>query len=291
MPALLARVLLLVNVTMLLSSPGGARPQAIVENVGLSGYVLSPDRAPVSGGTVVLRMGMALWAASIDPTGRFRVVPSRSGVHQLVVRVPGFAPFRLMVTVPGSRSLRLPVIRLSPGAYFRVRLVTADGQPILAPHVRQQPFDASGGPIADTPGDQVSDPGDGAVTIGPLARGAMALAVDMPFFAQTRLPNLNITDPTRNLDLGTVVIQQPGAVLNVDLVDGAGAPCRITTSASRTRVRDHRSSSVRPERIRRGAPRSTVWRRESIASRQQRWTGAMASGSWCRPSYRFPLIE
>ena len=34
---------------------------------------------------------------------------------------------------------------------------------------------------------------------------------------------MNIADPSRDLDGGTVVIQQPGAVLNVDVMDGAGA--------------------------------------------------------------------
>ncbi|HEV3061006.1 MAG TPA: carboxypeptidase regulatory-like domain-containing protein, partial [Vicinamibacterales bacterium] len=47
---------------------------------------------------------------------------------------------------------------------------------------------------------------------------------DMPSFARTNLPDVMIADPTRNLDRGTIVIQQPGAVLNVDVVDGAGAP-------------------------------------------------------------------
>ena len=225
MTALVACVLLLVNVAMLMSMATDARPQISVENPGVNGYVLTPDGAPVSGGTVIARLGMTSSTASIDPTGRFRVVPARSGVHQFVVSVPGFAPFRLMVTVPPSRSLRLPVIRLSAGALFRVRLVSAGGEPILAPQFHRRMFDARGGPIADVLGDQPGNPddSDGAVTIGPLPRGSMTLAVDMPFFAQTRLPDVNVADPTRNLDGGTIVIQQPGAVLNVDVVDGAGA--------------------------------------------------------------------
>lgn len=225
MTALVASVLLLVNVAMLMSTATDARPQASVEDPGVSGYVLTPDGAPVSGGMVIARLGMVSSTASIDPTGRFRVVPARSGVHQFVVSVPGLAPFRFMVTVPPSRSLRLPVIRLSAGASFRVRLVSAGGEPILAPQFHRRQFDARGGPIADALGDQPSDPSDndGAVTIGPLPRGIMTLAVDMPFFAQTRLPDVNVADSTRNMDGGTIVIQQPGAVLNVDVVDGAGA--------------------------------------------------------------------
>src|SRR5438552_14894803 len=218
MTAQVASVLLLVNVVMLMSTATGARPQAGVEDPGVSGYVLTPDGAPVSGGMVIARLGMVSSTAAIDPTGRFRVVPARSGVHQFLVSVPAFAQFRFMVTVPPSRSLRLPVIRLSAGVYFRVRLVSAGGEPILAPRFHRRLFDASGGPIADALGDQLSDPSDndGAVTIGPLLRGIMTLAVDMPFFARTRLPDVNIGDPTSNLDGGTIVIQQPGAVLHLD---------------------------------------------------------------------------
>ena len=226
MTALVGSLLLLVNVVMLMSTPTGARGQATVVDPGIRGYVLTPDGTPVSGGTVIVRLGFDSSTATIDPTGRFRVVPARTGVHQLAVRVPGFAPFRLIVTVPPSRSLRLPVIRLSAGAYVRVRLVAADGEPILAPELRQRLFDASGGPIADALADQRSDPGDndGAITMGPLARGIMTLAFDMPFFARTHLPDVIVADPTRNIDRGTIVIQHPGAVLNVDVVDGAGAP-------------------------------------------------------------------
>ena len=52
----------------------------------------------------------------------------------------------------------------------------------------------------------------------------MTLAVDMPLFAQTRLPDVNFGDATKSVDGGTIAIQQPGAVLHVDVLDGTGAP-------------------------------------------------------------------
>jgi hypothetical protein len=75
-------------------------------------------------------------------------------------------------------------------------------------------------------GDRISDPADddGASTIGPLPRGIMTLAVDMPPFAQTRLPDLNLGGAAKDVEGGTIVLQQPGAALHVDLVDGTGAP-------------------------------------------------------------------
>jgi hypothetical protein len=38
------------------------------------------------------------------------------------------------------------------------------------------------------------------------------------------LPDVKIADAATNLDGGTVVVEQPGAALNVDVVDGTGAP-------------------------------------------------------------------
>jgi hypothetical protein len=87
-------------------------------------------------------------------------------------------------------------------------------------------FDVSGKPILDAPGDRMTDriDSDGATTIGPLPRSIMTVAVDMPSFAQTRLADVNVGDPSKIVDGGTVTIQQPGAVLHVDVIDGSGAP-------------------------------------------------------------------
>src|SRR2546425_2430545 len=219
-------LLMLVNALASVSAASGAQPQPVVEEPGVSGYVLAPDGTPVSGGTVAAQAGMVSTTASIDSTGRFRLVPMRSGSHQVLVSVPGLAPYRATVTVPDSRSLRLPVIRLAAGAYFRVRLVSPAGEPIIAPQLRRRLFDVSGKPIFDGLGDRISDPADndGAITIGPLPRGIMTVAVDMPLFAQTRLPDVNFGDATKIVDGGTIAVQQPGAVLHVDVLDGTGAP-------------------------------------------------------------------
>jgi len=88
----------------------------LADEPGVSGYVLAPDGTPMSSGTVVAQMGFSSTTASIDSTGRFRVMPMRSGSSQLLVSVPGLTPYRVAVTVPNSRSLRLPVIRLAAGA-------------------------------------------------------------------------------------------------------------------------------------------------------------------------------
>ena len=76
------------------SAATGAQPQPVVEEPGVSGYVLAPDGTPVSGGTVSAQSGALPTTASIDSTGRFRLVPTRSGLHQFLVSVPGLAPYR-----------------------------------------------------------------------------------------------------------------------------------------------------------------------------------------------------
>jgi hypothetical protein len=223
MSALLT-ILLLLLVDAQAPAPATPRAQPpVVEEVGVTGYVLAPDGTPVSVGTVV---SDTRTTASIDRAGRFRLVTPRSGVQQLLVSVPGLAPYRLTMTVPASRSQRLPVIRLAPAAYFRVRFVSAAGEPITAPLLRRRLFDVTGNPISDGPDDRVSSDNGGTISIGPLPRGIMTLAADNPLFAQTRLPDLKFDGGATDIDGGTIVIQQPGAVLHVDVIDGTGAPLR-----------------------------------------------------------------
>ena len=127
---------------------------------------------------------------------------------------------------------------------------------------------------------------DGAITIGPLPRGTMTLAVDMPFFAQTRLPDVNVADPTRDLDGGTIVIQQPGAVLNVD-VDGRG---RRRRSEPRNLHRGPSSAIAAgvPSRANESAGTRDVrptGRGSVPAYRRRPWTGAPVCGSRRPVSY------
>jgi len=219
MSALLAMLLVLV-----LNALEPAQPPRAAEEIGVTGYVLAPDGAPVSGGSVFLDAGRT--TATIDHTGRFRLFPTRSGLQQILVSAPGLAPYRFTVTVPAAMSLRLPVIHLAPAAYFRVRFVSAAGEPIAVLQLRRRSFDVSGNSIVDALDDRIADParGDGAIVVGPLQRGIITMAVDNPSFAQTRLPDVNYDGAPKDVDGGTIVIQQPGAVLHVDLLDGNGVP-------------------------------------------------------------------
>ena len=199
--------------------------QGVAEEPGISGYVLAPGDVPVSGGTVA-SMSPAAYPAStaIDGTGRFRIPVQRPGVVRVAVSVPGFTPYYFRVTVPASRTVRLPVIHLEPATYFRVRFVSPAGEPITTPVIRRLSFDGSGDPILEAPGaTRIEADADGATRIGPLPHGTTALALDTPTYPQMRIPNVSVTGAAPLIDGGTIVVQ-PGSILQVDVFDALGAP-------------------------------------------------------------------
>jgi carboxypeptidase family protein len=208
----------------LLAAPCSPASQS-VDEPGIYGYVLAPGDVPVSGGTITYLAFATAASTPIDANGRFRIPVDRPGVYRAAINVPGLAPFQFRVAVPASRTVRLPPIRLDAPTYFRVRFVSTAGEPIMAPAIRRRSFDGSGAPIPDAQSDassvEVDD--EGAARIGPLPHGITALALDMPIFAQTRLPNVSVTGGRTLLDGGTIAVQ-PGTTLNVDLLDAAGMP-------------------------------------------------------------------
>lgn len=194
--------------------------------LGLRGYVLAPDGTAVSTGRVLgIRSATSRVTATIDRAGHFRLVPEADGPHQVVIATPGFAPYRFSITVPVSKTVILPVIRLTRATYFRARFVTAAGEPINSPTLRRRSVDTYGMQIPDAfdgqPTEQVD--GDGAIIIGPLPRGVTSMAVDLPAFAQTRLRDVVVTGKDELIDAGVITVQ-PGAVLQAHIVDGTGAP-------------------------------------------------------------------
>ncbi|MBI4476522.1 MAG: carboxypeptidase regulatory-like domain-containing protein [Acidobacteria bacterium] len=217
-------MLALVAVT-LTTTAIGAQSLREVEETGLSGEVLGPDGLPVSAGTVVVRAGSVRLTTNLDPTGRFRIVPSKTGFHELRVSAPGLAPYRIAVDVPPSRTVALPVIQLSPATYFRARFETRAGHPILSPRLRRHFHDLYGSDISDPL--EIARPdhiaADGTLTIGPLPLGITRLVFDTPPYAQTRLPDIHVNGSVALLDGGTIAIDQ-GAALHVDIADGAGMP-------------------------------------------------------------------
>jgi hypothetical protein len=210
----------------LLAAPRSLASQPAGDEPGISGYVLAPDGSPVSDGTVVYVSppNPVSGSTSINGLGRFRIPVERAGTYRVTVSVPGFAPYQLRVSVPVSRAVRLPVIHLDAATYFRVRFVASTGEPITSPTIRRRSFDGSGAPIAEPPdASPIEVDADGAARIGPLPLGTTTLALDTPIFAQTRLPNISVTGANTVLDGGTIVVQ-PGATLNVDVLDASGLP-------------------------------------------------------------------
>lgn len=219
--------LLLVFITLLSAAVTPyAQPRRDADEPGLRGYVLAPDGTPVSSGRVMaIRSPIGRVTTTIDRSGHFRLFPDAAGPHQVVFAAPGFAPHRFNITVPASRAVNLPVIRLSRATYFRARFVTAAGEPLHSPTLRRRSVDTHGIQVPDLLDGQTTEPidTDGGVTIGPLPLGVTMMAVDVPPFAQTRLRDLVVTGKDPLVDAGVVTIQ-PGAVLQADIVDEDGAP-------------------------------------------------------------------
>src|SRR5258705_10541022 len=132
--------------------------QGAADEPGISGYVLAPGDVPVSGGTVMSASAWMSASTTIDRSGRFRIPAERAGVFRVTVSVQGFAPYRFRVTLPASRTLRLPVSHLEPATYFRVRFVSPAGEPITAPVIRRLSFDGSGGPLLGAAGATPTQP-------------------------------------------------------------------------------------------------------------------------------------
>ena len=208
----------------LLVVPCSLVAQGAADQPGISGYVLAPGDVPVSGGMVTSLFPASYASTPIDRSGRFRIPVERAGVVRVTVGVPGFMPYRFRVTVPASRTVRLPVIHLEAATYFRARFVSSAGEPITSPVIRHLSFDGSGDPILELP-DAITIELDteGATRIGPLPQGITALALDTPLYAQMRLPNVSVTGKEPLVDGGTIVAQ-PGSTLHVDLVEASGMP-------------------------------------------------------------------
>ena len=219
----LSCVLMMLSVVSLPRAAQHAAPEP-----GITGLVLAPDGSPVTRGTVGLLTapiaGRVSVTATIDRTGHFRIVADAPGRQPLHISVPGYAPYRANVTVPPSRTMSLPDITLLEATHFHARFVTTDGEPIAASGLRRRSLDVDGATVLD-PLEHVRERTDldGSITIGPLPPGRTLLAFDRAPFAQTRLPDANVTAVKRFIDRGTITITT-GSQLHVDIVDDAGQP-------------------------------------------------------------------
>ena len=213
---------------ILISCAAGLRAaqRAAADEPAITAEVLSPTGSPVTGGSVAL-MSSALSnriVATIDRNGHFRIVPESQSAQRLFIAVPGFAPYRAIVSLPPSRRITLPPITLTEATYVRVRFVTVDGDPLEPGGLRRISLDRDGVPIADPLNHtrrEVSS--DGTVTIGPLPPGRMMWGFDLEPLAPTRLPDITVGATGQVIDRGTIAIQ-PSTQLHVDILDGKGQP-------------------------------------------------------------------
>jgi len=187
--------------------------------------VLTSESHPVSSGTVSIQSFGSERQVTIDSNGRFRFEGLAPGLYDMHVSVPRLMAHRLKIGISSPGRLALQPIKLFPAAYVRVRLLSPTGEPITWPRVFRDSFNINGSRIPEKPEDWV--PGgvdaDGTTTVGPLPRGITVLTSDTPPFARKRLRDVRITGESPLVDLGTVTLE-PGSTLNVQVLDGAGAP-------------------------------------------------------------------
>lgn len=196
--------------------------QQDLPRAAITAVVLSPEGAPVSSGTAALVTSPTnRITANIGRDGRFRVVPDNAGRQLLVISVAGFAPYRAMVDVPRSRAMALPDIQLLQATYYRVRLVSPDGEPIGL-GIRWFSLDADDETITDSlqhTSQQID--AEGTASIGPLPLGRTMFAFDRAPFAQTRLRDAIVNGTQPFIEGGTFTIR-PASRLQVDIVDAKG---------------------------------------------------------------------
>jgi hypothetical protein len=190
----------------------------------LTGAVFGPDGAPATGATVAvfaLQSPRAAATATVDRDGRFRLVLPTAARLQLVITHPDATPYRVIV-VSGSQSLEAPPITLLPASHFQARFVTPDGEALPGPRLIREFVDGSGARLPDAviPASPETR-ADGTTIMGPLPFGRVLLALDAIPFARVRLSDVDVNEAGALFDAGTIVVQ-PGAVLNVDVVDEAG---------------------------------------------------------------------
>ena len=140
MPAMRARVVTLVGVLAMMPSLGAMQP---AQAPAISGRVVDPDGSPVSSGTVALMLSStSRVTAAITRDGEFRITPDRADRQALFISVPGFAPYRANITVPPSRTMKLPDIQLRQATYYRAHLITTDGDQLGGRGIRWRTLDA-----------------------------------------------------------------------------------------------------------------------------------------------------
>jgi hypothetical protein len=191
----------------------------------LTGSVLTSEGVPVSSGPVGMQSLGSERQVTIDSNGRFRFERLAPGLYDMHVSAPRLMAHRLKIAISSPGRLALQPIKLSPPAYVRVRLVNPGGEPIVWPRVWRDSYNVNGSRIPEKPEEWA--PGnvdmDGTTTIGPLPRGIAVFASDTPPFARKRVGDMRITGESPLVDLGTVTLE-PGSTLNVEVLDGAGAP-------------------------------------------------------------------
>jgi hypothetical protein len=86
----------------------------------LSGTLIDPDGAVISGATVTLTQGGTSQTCISAGDGLFQFTKVSAGTYELRVEAPGFAPLKQSGSLVAGESLTLPQLRLAVGATIQI---------------------------------------------------------------------------------------------------------------------------------------------------------------------------
>ncbi len=157
------------------------------------------------------------WKAESAPNGKFLLAGLPPGSHEVEIRRQGYALVRLhQVPLVAGRSTALGDVVLRPGAALAVRVVTADGTPILRARVRLLvPVE----PWSEKLLREVLTDEDGSLQLDDLGRDRLLrLRVTKAGYLEERLPTV------RPGGAEIVVVLRPAAAVRGHVTSRAGIP-------------------------------------------------------------------
>jgi protocatechuate 3,4-dioxygenase beta subunit len=244
--------------------PGTDEPRPVLMFLGpgteVSGTVVDGEGSPVKGARVEIRTAEGLerlpgsekraftgYAERTEADGVFEIEGVPLGArYALTVRAKGFATLEEEIEIrePFTEPVKLS---LSAGAFFTVRLVTSDEEPVTDAELRMQADRAARRSSFDRHGQRIDDgrierADDGRLTVGPLPARTIALEILPAGHRAERRDGIRLREG-ETVDLGTIVVRV-GGVVSGRVTDAAGEPIKDARVRAGWRTKDrYRSRS------------------------------------------------
>lgn len=202
----------------------GAKPEPVTLRIKPAGTVevaVTAADKPVAGATVELRSSLA-WTAQTGADGVAKLTNVGAVWGPLAVRADGYAPFAMMLWVPGDPAIPMRVaVALAKGAPISGTVVDGAGKPVGGARVvatsLSEPF-----PVVDARRDGVETKADGTFALPAIAAGTWRLTATQA----ERAPGTStpLTVDGVHARSGVKIVLEAGAVVRGTVKDSKGAP-------------------------------------------------------------------